>query len=63
MGYLGGDQHSEQRIIERPIFRNFEISNIKRTEDELFDLFNFEFIFYLFEYLLKYMIVYKIGNL
>ena len=62
-------QHFEQRNVERPMFRNFEISNIKRTKDELFDFFsNFELIF-LFLYLFqlfkqsKYMIIYKIKNL
>ena len=32
-------QHFEQRNVERPIFRNFEISNIKRTKYKLFDYF------------------------
>ena len=34
--------------LERPIFRNFKITNIKITKDELFDSFIFEFIFSLF---------------
>ena len=37
----GGCQDLEQRNKERPIFRNFEISNIKITKDELFDFFIF----------------------
>ena len=44
---LGGGQPFEQPNVERPIFQNFEIPNIKRTKDELFYFFNFEFIFYL----------------
>ena len=38
---MGEGQHLEQPNVERPIFRNFEISNIKRTKDELFDFFIF----------------------
>ena len=41
----GGSQLFEQLNVERPIFRNFDIPNIKRTKDELFDFLNFEFIF------------------
>ena len=37
----GGGQN-----LERPIFRNFEITNIKISKDELFDSFISEFIFY-----------------
>ena len=36
--FFDGGQHSEQSNVQRPIFRNIEISNIKRTEDELFFL-------------------------
>ena len=43
---LSAGQHLEQGNIERPIFRHFEISNIKKTKDELFDFFIFELIFY-----------------
>ena len=42
----GGGQHFEQPNLERPIFRNFEIPNIKRTKNELFDFFNLEFFFF-----------------
>ena len=42
---MGGGQLFEQPNVERPIFRNFEIPNIERTKDELFDFFNFKFIF------------------
>ena len=41
----GGCQHLEQPNVERPIFRNFQISNIKITKDELFDFFVFIFYF------------------
>ena len=43
---LGGGQHLERPNIERPIFRNFEISNIKIAKNELFDYFIYEFVFY-----------------
>ena len=33
----------EQLNVERPIFRTFEISNIKRTKDKLFDFIIFDF--------------------
>ena len=41
----GGDQHLGQPNVERTIFRNLEISNIKRTKDELLNFFIFEFVF------------------
>ena len=31
--------------VERPIFRNYKITNIKVTKDELLDSFIFEYIF------------------
>ena len=40
---LGGGQS-----LERQIFRNFKITNIKITKSELFHSFIFEFIFSLF---------------
>ena len=43
-----GGQNSEQRNVERPVFRNFEIANIKITKDELFDNFIFELFFSFF---------------
>ena len=63
----GGGQPFEQVNIERTILRNFEVPNIKRMKDELFDFFNFEFflfsyLFKLFEHL-KYTIIHKIANL
>ena len=36
------------RNVERPIFRNFKIANIKITKDELFDNFIFRFNFSFF---------------
>ena len=41
----GGGQVLERRNVERPIFRNLKIANIKITKDELFDGFIFEFNF------------------
>ena len=38
-------QNLEGRNLERPIFRNFKITNIKIAKDELFDYFIYEFIF------------------
>ena len=35
----GGREPFERLNVERPIFRNFEIPNIERTKDELFDFF------------------------
>ena len=48
----GGLQH-----LERPIFRNFELSNTKITKDELFEIL---YSFKLFEHS-KY-IIYQIGS-
>ena len=42
----GGGQHLKQLYAEWAIFQNYKIANIKITKDELFDFFNFEFIFY-----------------
>ena len=44
----GGGENSKQRNVERPIFRNFYITNIKITKDDLFDNFIFEFYFSFF---------------
>ena len=43
-----GGRNLEQWNVERPIFRNFKIANIKITKDELFDNFIFEFNFSFF---------------
>ena len=40
--FLGGGQILERRNVERPVFRNFEITNIKIKKDKLFDYFIFE---------------------
>ena len=42
----GGGQNLEPPNVERPTFRNDEISNIKITKVELFDFLIFKFIFY-----------------
>ena len=47
-GSPGGGQNLERRNVERPIFRNYNIANIKITNDELFDSFIFEFFFSFF---------------
>ena len=39
--FMSGGQNLEGRNVERPIFRNFIIANIKMTKDELFDNFIF----------------------
>ena len=36
---MGSGQNLERRNVERPIFRNFKITNIKITKDELIVLF------------------------
>ena len=47
-GVCLGPINLERRHVERPIFRNFKIANIKITKDELFDSFIFEFNFSFF---------------
>ena len=60
-----GGQNLKRPNVERPVFRKFEISNIKITKVKLFDFFIFKFIFHfyvcfeLFEHS-KYMIIYQI---
>ena len=46
---MGGGQNLERRNVERPVFRNFEIANIKIKKDELFDHFIFELFFHFLE--------------
>ena len=41
----GGDQNLERRDVERPVFQNFEIANIKIKIHESFDNFIFELYF------------------
>ena len=45
---LRGGQNLERRNVERPIFRNLKIANIKITKDKLCDNFIFEFNFTFF---------------
>ena len=47
---MGGVQNLESSNVERPIFWNFEITNIKIAKDELFDYFIYEFIFYIHQF-------------
>ena len=44
----GGGQNLERRNVERSIFRNLKIANIKLTKDELLDNFIFKFNFWFF---------------
>ena len=48
---MGGDQNLEQRNVERPVFRNFEIANIKLKKDEFLDDFIFDFFSFFSNYL------------
>ena len=45
----GGGQNLIGRNVERPVFRNFEITNIKMKKDEWFDHFIFELFFIFLE--------------
>ena len=42
----GGGPNLERRNVERPIFRNFKITNIEITKHELFGSLIFKFIFF-----------------
>ena len=42
----GGVQNFKRSNVERPIFRNLKITNIKIAKDELLDYFIYELIFY-----------------
>ena len=53
----GEGQNLERRDVERSIFRNFKITNIKITKYELFDSFILKFIFSLF---INYLIIFQI---
>ena len=44
----GGVQNLECSNIERPIFRNFKIMNIKIVKDELFYYFIYNFFLFFF---------------
>ena len=59
---MGGCQNLDRRNVERSIFRNFQISNIKITKDELFDSFIIELIFFIFYKLFEqpqYLIIFQ----
>ena len=43
--FSGGGENLERRNVELPVFRNFEIANIKIKNNELFDNFIFDFFF------------------
>ena len=58
--HTGGGQNLERRNVERPIFRNFKITNIKITKDQLFDSFIFELIFSLIINYLHNLIIFQI---
>ena len=60
--FSGGGHNLERRNVERPIFRNFKITNIKITKDELFDSFIFEFILPLFINYLHNLIIFQIAK-
>ena len=44
--FFGGLLNLEWSNVERPIFRNFKITNIKIAKEELIDYFIHEFILY-----------------
>ena len=46
---VGGGQNLKRRNVERPVFRNFAIANIKIKKDELFDNSNFELFIHFLE--------------
>ena len=54
----GGGRNLERRNVERTLFWNFEIANIKIKKDELFDSFNFFICNIYIQY--KYIIIYQI---
>ena len=43
---MGWSPNLERRNVERSMFWNFKISDIKITKDELFDIFIFDFFFH-----------------
>ena len=45
----GGGQNLERPTVERPIFQNFKVANIKIKKDEFFDNFIFELFFHFLE--------------
>ena len=60
---MGGVQNLEWSNVERPIFRNFKVTNIKIAKDELFNYFIYKFNFILiFFKLLEHSKYKKIKN-
>ena len=60
---IGAVQNLEWSNVERLIFRNFKITNIKIAKDELFDNFIFEFNFSFFTKSFKdseYLIIFQV---
>ena len=58
-----GGQNFERRNVERPVFGNFEIANMKIKKNELFDNFIFELFCHFFRKLfenLKYLMIFDI---
>ena len=62
LNFFVKNQNLERRNVERPIFRNIKITNIKITKDELFDSFICEFIFLIFVNYLNNLIIFQIGK-
>ena len=59
----GGVQNLKWSNVERPIFRNLEITSIENEKDELFDYFINVFIFYVFKnYLYTQSDIWKFDN-
>ena len=60
LDFGGGGQNLERRNVERLVFRNFKIANIKIKKGELFDNLILELFFFIsqkiFEYLKNLMI-------
>ena len=59
---MDGGRNLKQPNVEQPIVRNFEISNIKRTKDELYDFFYFR-IYFLFLFLFELFELKIYGNI
>ena len=63
LGGGGGGHILERHNVERPTFRNYKITNIKITKDELLDSFIFKFNFSYFKKSFehpKYLIIFQI---
>ena len=54
--HMGGDQHLERPNVERPIFPNFKISNIKTTKKER--VFYVRFFVFLFIEIIQALKIY-----